>query len=279
MGRREPNIKPRRQVVLVIVEGQSDENVLTVPLTEALEEKYGSDVIVHFAKMHNDNKADGGDITSIFGATPEKMKLLVNKLIIMPCLDIHSLMPKHVCEIIHIIDVDGVYIKDDRIIQHTSFANGIRVKYVEDAILAINPHEIVDRNSRKRKNIDALLDFQITGFEIQRFCDTELGNKPTTKATCVPYSLYFFSCNLDHFICRNANLDRYNKIAKADEFARNHGNDLISFMEYLNSDSAAINDMTHSESWNFIKQDNNSLNRFTNIGLLIKSLCDPLQYN
>lgn len=65
MAKRKSNSsKPRRQVVIVIVEGQSDEIALYVSLTEAFESKYGEDVNVLFARIKNENDTEGGDITS-----------------------------------------------------------------------------------------------------------------------------------------------------------------------------------------------------------------------
>ena len=274
MADREAKSKPRRQVVMVIFEGQSDENALSVALTEAFEQKYGEDTIVLFAKILNDDGTRGGDITSRKGAVPDKLHMLLNKLVVMPCISENSLMPKYVTEIVHIIDTDGVFITDSQIKANEAAMAGDPPIYCEDCILAANPNSIIDRNARKRANIQTLLNFQANGFEIQNFCDTGFGNKPTTKPYRVPYSLYYFSCNLDHYIGGNANLDRFKKIACADAFARKYGNDIYSFAEYLKRDVAAVKDMTHEESWTLVMCDNNSLKRFTNISLLINTMVD-----
>jgi hypothetical protein len=123
-------------------------------------------------------------------------------------------------------------------------------------------------------NIKKLLEFQENGFDIQNYVETPAGNKPTTKAFHVPYSVYFFSCNLDHFICGDANLDKYKKITCADTFAREHGNDIASFAKYLHDDSSAVKGMSSTESWDMIMDGCNSLKRYTNINLLVTSLLD-----
>lgn len=266
------SIKPRRQVVMVIVEGQSDENALYVSLTEAFEAKYGEDVNVLFARIKNENDTEGGDITSRSGACPDKLHMLMNKLIVMPCLDDYSLMPKYITEIVHIIDVDGVYIDDTQVLQVDADTPLLHPIYEDASILANDPDKIRERNARKRDNIDALLAFQKDGFSIQNFVDTGHGNKPTTKPHTVPYALYYFSCNLDHFTVNDRNLDRYTKVYRADIFARQYGNSVDDFVGFLKNDTAAIKDLSYEDSWAMLKRGNNSLGRYTNISLLLKSL-------
>ncbi len=257
---------------MVIIEGQSDQNALFVVLTEAFEKKYGEDTIVLFAKIQNDDGTVGGDITSRFGVIPSKLQMLMNKLIIMPCISEHSLMPKYVTEIVQIIDMDGVYIDDSRIILDKDLAIDDSPLYFENGIYAVDPITIAERNARKRANIETLLDFQKNGFAIQNFYDNGYGNKPTTKVFQVPYSLYYFSCNLDHYICGDPNLNKYMKIAKADEFARNLGADMCSFVKHLINDADSVKNVTSDESWDLVMRDNNSLKRLTNINLLIDAL-------
>lgn len=272
MTKREAKVKPRRQVVIIIVDGQSDENALSVALTQAFESKYGDDVRVYFAKIINDDGREGGDITSKNGVIPSKTQMLINKLIITPFFEKSSLMATHVTEIIHIIDTDGLYIPDSQIINSDNLNNDSSLEYCDNEIYASNPGNIISRNLHKRANVEALLQFHDEGFDIQKYIDTDYGSKPTTKATKVPYSLYYFSCNLDHFIEGNPNLGKYEKMSCADKFARGHGQNLISFRDYIFQESPLINAMSHEESWKWIMIDCNSLKRFSNIGLLIKSL-------
>lgn len=272
MAKRESKNKPRRQVVLIIVEGQSDENALLLPLTEAFEAKYGDDVIVHFARIKNDDDSEGGDITSRNGVQPDKLQMLMNKLIIMPCLDENSLMPKYVTEIVHIVDIDGIYVDDTQVVAADNDIPLEHPVYEDTLIRANDPVKLRERNIRKRANIEMLLRFQKEGFPIQNFFDTGHGNKATTKVHTVPYSLYYFSCNLDHFIVNDRNLDSYLKVYSADLFARKYGNSLDDFIGYLRNEDTAIKSISYSESWDLLKIGNNSLGRFTNISLLLKSL-------
>lgn len=276
MARREPKIKKRRQVVLVIVEGQSDQNVLINAISEAFERKYGEDTRVYFAKVIDDSGRCGGDITSRYGVKPEKLQMLMNKLIIMPCLMENSLMPKYVTEIVHIIDTDGVYIDDDRVQYDPDHSKAF---YGEDSILTDDPDKIRKRNAEKIANISQLLRFQRAGFDIQNFHDTGMGNKATTKMVHVPYSLYYFSCNLDHVIAHERNLEDTKKVPTADAFWNSTAYDLDAFMEFLRNDPAAIRGKTYDESWSMLQEGSCSLHRLTNINLLLDDISAGADFN
>ena len=264
--------KSKRQVVLVIVEGQSDENALSVALTELLELKYGEEVIVRFAKMHQNDGTVGGDITSANGVVPEKIQMVMNITTLMPCIKSNDLMPKHVAEVIQIIDTDGAFIPDSSITFQSNEDSKQRHIYCTSGIRTEDVTGISRRNARKRDNILALLELHDTGVSIQNYYDTGFGNKPTTKAVVVPYYLYYFSCNIDHFICNDANLEYYKKCREADSFGRRHGNDLASFVAYLENDECGAVDLPYEQSWEYIQQDLNSVNRHTNINLLVSDL-------
>lgn len=259
--------KPKRQVVLIIIEGQSEENALSVALSELFEAKYGEDTIVLFAKRLNDDGTKGGDITSLRGAVPGKIEMLLNYTTVMPCISENNLMPKYVTEIIHIIDTDGAFIPDDVVTYHAC-EDGIRHHiYEKTGIRTDDVVGMIERNHRKSQNILSLLGYHATGFPIINYCDTGHGKKATTKPIVVPYTVYYFSCNLDHFTTNDPNLDPYLKILRADEFGREYGNDLESFKKFIMHDDGRSKE-DYLESWNYIQKGLNSLQRHTNINLI-----------
>ena len=71
--------KHANKIVIVIVEGSSDKNLLESPLSELYEKKYGPGTQVCFSMIKEDDKFPGGDITSKYGAKPEKMEMLINQ--------------------------------------------------------------------------------------------------------------------------------------------------------------------------------------------------------
>lgn len=266
---REKKIKerPKKKVVIIIVEGQSEENALSVAINELYEEKYGEDTTVLFAKRDNRDGTKGGDITTLHGAVPEKIEMVLNKNIIMPCIDDHYLMPKDITEIVHIIDTDGAFIPDETV-SHRECEDGVHHHlYMETGIFTDNVSGIIDRNHRKRDNILALLEYHKSGFPIQRYRDTGRGNWTTSNPRWVPYALYYFSCNLDHFTATDPNLEPYLKIRIADDFGRRFGNDLESFKNFFSQDGGTV-DMDYDGSWIYIQEGLNSTQRHTNINLL-----------
>lgn len=259
--------RPKRKVVIIIVEGQSDENALSVALSELYEQKYGEDTIVLFAKRTNDDGTKGGDITSTHGVIPEKTEMVLNYTTIMPCIAENNLMPKYVTEIVHIIDTDGAFIPDEKVTYRECDDETHHHMYMETGILTDDVPGIIDRNHRKQENIRALLKYNKSGFPIQNYCDTGHGKKTTTKPMVVPYALYYFSCNLDHFTADNPNLKSHLKILRADDFGRRFGNDLESFKEFISQDKGKV-DMDYEGSWAYIQEGLNSIQRHTNINLL-----------
>ena len=103
--------RPKKKIVLVLVEGQSDINALSyaIPqLYDDIDEEYE----VFFPVLH-DEKQTGGDITSKYGVRPDNIERLISKLFIDDFLKDYGLYPKDITEIIQIVDVDGVFIDDD----------------------------------------------------------------------------------------------------------------------------------------------------------------------
>ncbi len=264
--------KDSKKVVLVIVEGSSDKTLLETSLSEFFEEKYGSKTVVKFPMLDGDGY-NGGDITTLNGSTPEKIEMLINKFIIFPELESYGLYPRHVLEIIHIIDMDGAFINDDLIIPFTedeSNHSSKNVYYYGDHISARDTAHIQSRNIQKKANIKRLLEYCKQGFPIQKYYDTEnRGNRITSKTTVVPYSLYYFSCNMDHFTSDNANVEG-SKVALAEQFLLDHGEDCETLNAFITSIDPTVSEMAFDDSWDYIMKEDNSLNRHTNLALLLK---------
>ena len=58
----------------------------------------------------------------------------------------------------------------------------------------------------------------------------------------------------------------------ADRFMRSYGLDTDEFAKYFLEDEGAVGHMGYEESWKFIKENSNSVRRFTNIDCLIRRL-------
>ncbi len=89
----------------------------------------------------------------------------------------------------------------------------------------------------------------------------------------IPYEVYFFSSNLDHFINHDANIEGGKK-RLADLFMRKYGLDTDAFVSFFFDDANSIGHMGYEESWEFVKDGSHSVRRFTNIDCLIRRLME-----
>ena len=127
--------------------------------------------------------------------------------------------------------------------------------YYPDIIVTANPDHVKERNLCKSANLDVLTSLS----------SIKIGSKK------IKYSVYYFSCNLDHFLYRDANSDEHGKVRRAAEFSMKHETS-GSLERFFEENETVTTDMTYGESWDFIKSGENSLKRHTNVNLLIKRL-------
>ena len=146
-------------------------------------------------------------------------------------------------EIVQITDMDGAFIPRHNVVRDD---DSVYCSYYDNCIKAKNVDGIVGRNKRKSEIIRKLLTVK------------QIGN--------IPYSLYYVSCNMDHLLFNERNLDSRDKKPRALRFAslcNNHP-------EYL-SESVfkyqVIEEGSYEESWNLIQKGTNSLGRYTNFNL------------
>jgi hypothetical protein len=107
---------------------------------------------------------------------------------------------------------------------------------------------------RKRKNIEHLLEID----------EITIGKKS------VRYMLYYFSCNLDHFLYGNANMTGPEKMRNAANFSR-RVTDADSLVAYF-SENEYCPDVDYEQSWKLLRRDTASLHRGSNVHLLIKRI-------
>ena len=151
-----------RKVVVVIVEGPSDENAIG----GILKEFFNSEE-VQFAVVH-------GDITSNYKTTKENVVSKINGLI-------ESIKSKYgynwgdFVKIIHIADTDGAFTKNCIKMEAVD-----EIQYYEDHIEYFDIEAVENRNAHK-----AEIMFKLS---------------TTGKIRSIPYRLYFNSCNLEHVL-------------------------------------------------------------------------------
>lgn len=248
--------RPKGKVVLFLVEGLSEIKVLK-PIISEIYDGIDQEIEVYFPTIIEDGRTLGGDITSRYGVHPHNIENEIYKQFLKTFFDREKLFPKDIIEIIHILDTDGVYIQDEYVKLKEADAASEKIFYGENEMLTMNVESTIKRNQRKRENLDHLA--ALTSIKI--------------KSKTIPYSIFYFSCNLDHVLYDNANMDMRSKVEIADIYIEQLGNDPLKFIETLKKTSCAVTGMDYAHSWEFIRQENHSLHRHTNLNMLFDRLC------
>jgi len=153
-----------------------------------------------------------------------------------------------ILEIIHLLDTDGAYISEDFIEKHEKDKN----YYYSDKLCTRNPENTKKRNDKKSRIMDRL--------------------SSHSKINGIPYNAYYLSCNLEHVLHNDPNIiDKSLKKEKAEEFSDSYFGRELEFLDFIRTESFAV-EGSYKESWEFIKQGNNSLIRYSNIHLIFEDI-------
>ena len=148
-----------------------------------------------------------------------------------------------ILQIIHLIDTDGAYVGDAHIVQ----ADVEHAVYTPELIQTKHLEEMKRRNKRKASILNKL--------------------SATSKIQETPYRVYYFSSNLEHVLHNDQNVPGGKKREYADQFADEYYNRVADFIEFISNPAFAVSG-TYQETWDFIKNDVKSLNRYCNFHLL-----------
>lgn len=248
--------RPKRKIVLFLVEGKSDREALQIAIPE-LYEQIDDNIEVFFPVMMEDEEEKGGDITSKLKVWPRNMETKIYDYFLKNFFDTQKIMPKDITEIIQIVDMDGAFVPDDMVCSGENPVGEDKPFYTDAAIITDNVDGIICRNEHKRENINFLSSLETI----------------KVKQKTVRYSVYYFSANLDHFLHHSANLDYRQKRNLADGFARMYIGKTEEFVKDFAEDQDAAVGMDYKQSWEFIKTEGpNSLQRHTNLNILLTKL-------
>lgn len=154
----------------------------------------------------------------------------------------YSFMKSDLLQIIHLVDTDGAYISNDSI--HVDDVE--HFIYSTESITAKSIELVIKRNNRKKQVMDRLAS--------------------CPKISKIPYRIYYFSCNLEHVLHNEINLDDNLKFEYAEKFSDSFYKREREFIDFIKDEEFAVKG-NFKETWDFIKIDNNSLNRYTNFHL------------
>ena len=215
------------------MEGPSDDTALGIVLSQIYDR---DSVYVHI--MH-------GDITTQKGVTSQNIVAKVGNSIRSYAKSQHY-TAKDFKQIIHIVDTDGVYIPDGNIIEDQECLTPI---YKSNGIYTNHVKGIIIRNQQKRENILRL-----------RGCGL-IWN--------IPYRVYYMSCNLDHVLYNKQNSSDEEKEKNSYAFAKRYKNNVKEFVDFICDAPFSVKG-NFNDSWNYIEDGLNSLERYTNLCICIE---------
>lgn len=243
----------QRRVIVFIVEGPSDEIVINGTLGKLFKSK---DIVTECFVY-----PIGGDITSDYESATNTIKGVVGNRV-KEFISFNKLLPSDIKHIIQITDTDGAFIPNERVLQMSDdeYDECKEAKlYLDDCIHAYTVSDIISRNMRKSRNLNVLT----------RCPDIKL--KEGDTAISVPYSIYYFSCNLDHYLHNERNLPHIMKREKAWDYIDKCDDNPTEFFETICNPACSAQNVTYMESWNYIKQECRSLSRYNNLSLLLNT--------
>lgn len=225
----------RRKIVLIIVEGTSDETALGITLNQVFDKET---VYVHI--MY-------GDITTRHGVNPQNIVAKVGNEVKTFAASNHY-KASDFKQIIHIVDTDAAYIPKEKIFEDKQYEEFV---YLDDGIHTNDVDKAVARNKQKCDNLFRL-----------RSCGNIWG---------VPYQVYYMSCNLDHVLYDKRNSTDGEKENNAYMFAKKYKNDVEAFMKFMcQSEFSVMGDF--KESWKYIGEGMNSIERHTNLSICLEKI-------
>lgn len=229
----------KKKIMLFIVEGPTDETSLSTVLSRI----FSSDT-VRFQVVHGDVLTkDFVESDKIIAAVNEQIKLFRGSVY----------KPGDFCKVVHLADTDGAFIPEGAVIKEEATEGRQYPFYTDTQILTPEPANIIDRNARKSKNIAKL--------------------SSTRRIGGIPYSFYYFSCNLDHVLHGRNNLSEAEKIARSRAFDLQYADAPNAFIRFMKDESFAVQG-TYQETWAFIKQGVHSLERHSNFGIELPEQCE-----
>ncbi len=222
----------RRKIVLVIVEGPSDADSLELYFS-----KFFDSNTVHMKIMY-------GDITSKRGINQSNIKARLGNEIKVYAENNHF-KAADVQQIIHLVDMDGAFVDDSVIIEDETKDKFL---YTLGSVIVSNRQVAIERNEHKRENLNTL------------------SSRTSVMWNNIPYKIYYMSCNLDHVLHDKPNATDEEKKANSLAFTEMYYDDINAFIKFI-SESTFSQCTGYKESWDYIKQDNHSLERNSNLGL------------
>lgn len=225
-----------KKIVFIIVEGPSDDDALGVIFSRIFDKSS-----VYVEVVHGDISSErGNNKGNIVGKIGDLLKQYAKS---------NHYKQSDFLKVIHIMDTDGTFISDEKVVEDGSLRE---LQYSLKEIRCSNPEQIRSRNKRKSENMDKL-------------------SKQNQIWVSIPYRCYYMSSNLDHVLHNLLNCSTEEKEKNALHFANQYKNALGEFLEFICDSDFSVK-KNYRESWDFIKLELHSLERYSNLGLCFKEI-------
>lgn len=218
---------------------------LIIFLVEGITEKISFGAI--FSEIFRNKNIEfhiiNGDITSDYSISYQNIKRKIKQQIKI-FLGKEHYKKSDIKQVNHIVDSDGTFIANNKIKKHSK-DNTI---YRKDKILTQNIDYIKKRNERKSRILKKLY--------------------KSNKIFGLPYKIYYLSCNLEHVLHNEANVNQKEKEKDmAENFEFKYSNKEEDFLKFIRSKNIAVK-RNYNKSWKYITKENNSLKRNSNLHLI-----------
>lgn len=229
-----------KKLILILVEGKSDEESLEYVLSNLVKSEKVKFVICR-GDITSDYKTTTRNVNKKIAAKIEEFLDASNGLYSITDVDL----------IVHIMDTDACSIDECNVVESD------KNEYQKTTVNSTNKENILDRNRRKLAILKMVSRLNYLSFDVDN------------SSLCVPYAPYYMSCNLEHVLHDNPNIDTVDeKEYYSMIFSVKYLNKISEFIEFINSTNVGTN-LTFSESWNNILKPENALKRETNLNLFV----------
>ena len=274
----------KKKDILIIVEGRSDLVTLQGSLEKLYNEAYPGKY--NIAVYHTD-----GDLMSKSDANTKKVLRQLESHVNNALRIFSFIQPENIEMIIQIVDTDGVFIPDSCVKPKKDLKQVLNVDNVlyddkEGIIFCEQPKAIQARNKRKSTILRNLIPHE--KFYIRPEKEEEIiipglkkkkgKKKEERKKRWVPYRLYYFSCNLEHYFHNNANVKTdAEKTALSNKFYKRAEQQPYLFRNRILELSNKRHIWGYEESWTWLEKETHSLQRRTNLDILVEPLLNTAQ--
>ena len=229
----------RKKILLVIVEGPSDETALGYALSQVYDKEQVYIQVVH-GDITTKDRASSANIVKMVGNEVKKF------------LDNNPFKPSDFKGIIHIVDMDGAFAPDEVITEDPKCE---KCSYSDTEIRTSSVDRIIKRNEQKRETL-----FKLIG---------------TGKVRAIPYRVYYMSCNMDHVLYDKRNSTDEEKENDAYDFAAKYKGDIEGFLHFMCESDFSVNE-GYKDSWKYIETGLHSLERHSNLCVCLSEEKDRL---